>query len=462
MTLADVRSKTERIREFSALPFLLIATASAAGALFRSQPQAVTGGPLNAGDVAWMLTATGLVLLMTPGLSFFYGGMVRTKNVVSTMMQSFVAMAVISILWIVVGFSLAFGTSFHGVIGDPRTFFMFTRVGALTHPDLAPTIPLILFALFQLKFAIITPALITGSFAERVRFTSYLLFMCLFSLFIYAPLAHWTWHPDGFLHKLGVLDFAGGTVVHMSAGLAALAGAIVLGRRRTHEAGEAHTPANIPFVILGTGMLWFGWFGFNAGSTLAAVDAHVAGIAVNTLLASAAGGFSALLLVWSLLKKPDLGMVCNGYLGGLVAITASCAFVSPAAAVFIGVVAGLLVVESVIVLERRFRIDDPVGAVSVHGVCGVWGALALGLFADGSAGNGWNGVAGPVRGLIFGDPGQLAAQAIGVLTNAVVVFALAYGFFKLTDRLVGNRVPAEVEWTGLDPTEMGSEAYPPG
>src|SRR2546430_5499555 len=270
MTLAMVRRKTERIREYPAIPFMLVAMVSLAGAFFRAAPQAVTGGPLNTGDTAWMLTATGLVLLMTPGLSFFYGGMVRTKNVVSTMLQSFVAMGVISILWIVVGFSLAFGDSIHGVIGDPRTFFMFSRVGAQTHPDLAPTIPLILFALFQLKFAIITPALITGSFAERVRFTSYLLFMCLFSLFIYAPLAHWTWHPEGFLHKLGVLDFAGGTVVHMSAGLAALAGAMTLGRRQTHQAGESHTPANIPFVMLGTGMLWFGWFGFNAGSALSA------------------------------------------------------------------------------------------------------------------------------------------------------------------------------------------------
>src|SRR5437773_10227718 len=270
MTLATVRRNTERIREFSALPFLLVAAVSVVGALYQPAPQAVTGGPLNAGDTAWMLTATGLVLLMTPGLSFFYGGMVRMKNVVSTMLQSFVAMGVISILWIVVGFSLAFGDSIGGIIGDPRTFFMFTRVGALTHPDLAPTIPLVVFALFQLKFAIITPALITGSFAERVRFTSYLLFMCLFSIFVYSPLAHWTWHPDGFLHRMGVLDFAGGTVVHMSAGYAALAGAMVLGRRKTHLAGEAHTPANIPFVILGTGMLWFGWFGFNAGSALSA------------------------------------------------------------------------------------------------------------------------------------------------------------------------------------------------
>src|SRR5438876_8352346 len=254
MTLATVRRKTERIREFSALPFLLLAAASVAGGFFRTAPQAIVGGPINAGDVAWMLTATGLVLLMTPGLSFFYGGMVRTKNVVSTMLQSFLALAVISILSIVVGFSLAFGDSVHGLIGNPGTYLMFTRVGAATHPDLAPTIPLVVFALFQLKFAIITPALITGSFAERVRFTSYLLFMCLFSIFIYSPLAHWTWHPDGFLHKMGVLDFAGGTVVHMSAGFAALAGAMVLGRRRTHLAGEPHTPANVPFVILGTGM----------------------------------------------------------------------------------------------------------------------------------------------------------------------------------------------------------------
>src|SRR5437764_12939700 len=264
MTLATVRRKTERIREFSALPVLLIAAVSVAGSFVQPARPSRTGGPINAGDVAWMLTATGLVLLMTPGLSFFYGGMVRTKNVVSTMLQSFVAMAVISILWIVVGFSLAFGDSVHGLIGSPLTFFMFSRVGTATHPDLALTIPLVLFALFQLKFAIITPALITGSFAERVRFTSYLLFMCLFSVFIYSPLAHWTWHPDGFLHKLGVLDFAGGTVVHMSAGLAALAGALTLGRRKIHQASETHTPANIPFVILGTGMLWFGWFGFNA------------------------------------------------------------------------------------------------------------------------------------------------------------------------------------------------------
>jgi len=320
MTLAAVRRKTERIRKFSALPFLLIAAVSVGGALFRPAAQQVTGGPSNPGDVAWMLTATGLVLLMTPGLSFFYGGMVRAKNVVSTMLQSFVAMAVISILWIVVGFSLAFGYSVHGLIGNPATYFMFSGVGTGTHPALAPTIPLIVFALFQLKFAIITPALITGSFAERVRFTSYLLFMVLFSLFVYAPLAHWTWHPDGFLHKLGVLDFAGGTVVHMSAGLAALAGALTLGRRKIHLASETHAPANIPFVILGTGMLWFGWFGFNAGSALAASgQAAMAFATTNTASAAAA-------LAWIFFDgmrghKPSALGACVGAVVGLVAIT---------------------------------------------------------------------------------------------------------------------------------------------
>src|SRR5262245_16289425 len=231
-------------------PFALLILVSVLGVVYPTAKPEITGGPINSGDVAWMLTATALVLLMTPGLSFFYGGMVRTKNVISTMLQSFIALGVISILWIVVGFSLAFGESLggqgSGLIGNPLTYFMFSRVGSSTHPDLAPTIPLILFALFQLKFAIITPALITGSFAERVRFSSYLLFMVLFSLFIYSPLAHWTWHPQGFLHKLGVLDFTCGTVVHMSAGLAALVCVVRVRRRKTHEAGEAHTPANIP------------------------------------------------------------------------------------------------------------------------------------------------------------------------------------------------------------------------
>ena len=246
------------------LPFLILAMVCCLGVLSEPAPEQ-TADNYNAADIAWMLTASGLVLLMTPGLSFFYGGMVSKKNIISSMLQSFIALGVITLLYVVLGFSLCFGDSFYGLIGNPFQYFMFKQVGLATHPTLSPSIPFLLFALFQLKFAIITPALITGSFAERVKFNAYLLFICLFSIFIYAPLAHWTWHPDGFLKQWGVLDFAGGTVVHMSAGYAALAGAIFLGPRTNYNHHQQHDPANIPYVMLGTGMLWFGWFGFNAG-----------------------------------------------------------------------------------------------------------------------------------------------------------------------------------------------------
>jgi Amt family ammonium transporter len=446
MTLAMVRRKTERIREFSALPFLLIAVVSLLGAFYRTAPQAIVGGPINAGDVAWMLTATGLVLLMTPGLSFFYGGMVRTKNVVSTMLQSFVAMAVISILWIVVGFSLAFGESVHGLIGNPATFFMFTRVGAETHPALAPTIPLVVFALFQLKFAIITPALITGSFAERVRFTSYLLFMCLFSLFIYSPLAHWTWHPDGFLHKLGVLDFAGGTVVHMSAGFAALAGAIVLGRRKSHEASEPHTPANIPFVILGTGMLWFGWFGFNAGSALSASgQAAMAFATTNTASASAA-------LAWIFFdgmrgQKPSALGACVGAVVGLVAVTPAAGFVSIGASIFIGTSAS--VVSNLMVhWKSKSTVDDTLDVFPCHGVGGMVGMLLTGVFAKDV-------------GLMSGSPRTFLVHCGALIFVAVFTFAGSYLLYKLTDLIIPLRVSEEQEALGLDLSQHGEVMQEP-
>src|SRR5437762_4287573 len=440
MTLATVRRKTERIREFSALPFLLIAGVSLAGAFFRAAPQTVTGGPINAGDVAWMLTATGLVLLMTPGLSFFYGGMVRSKNVVSTMLQSFVTMAVISILWIVVGFSLAFGDSVHRVIGNPATYFMFTRVGTATHPDLAPTIPLILFALFQLKFAIITPALITGSFAERVRFTSYLLFMCLFSLCIYSPLAHWTWHPDGFLHKAGVLDFAGGTVVHMSAGLAALAGAMTLGRRKIHQASETHAPANVPFVILGTGMLWFGWFGFNAGSALAASgQAAMAFATTNTASASAA-------LAWIFFdrmrgQKPSALGACVGAVVGLVAVTPAAGYVTIGESIFIGSCAS--VVSNLMVhWKNASTLDDTLDVFPCHGVGGMVGMLMTGLFAK--------------------DVGLTSGHATTFLVHCgALIFVAAFSFggswilFRLTDLIIPLRVSEDQEAIGLDLSQHG-------
>src|SRR5450759_3074895 len=440
MTLADVRSKTDRIREYSAIPFLLVAAVSLAGAFFRPAPQAVTGGPINAGDTAWMLTATALVLLMTPGLSFFYGGMVRTKNVVSTMLHSFVAMGVISLLWILVGFSLAFGTSVHGVIGDPRTFFMFTRVGAFTHPDLAPTIPLILYALFQLKFAIITPALITGSFAERVRFSSYLLFMCLFSIFIYAPLAHWTWHPDGFLRQAGVLDFAGGTVVHMSAGFAALAGAIVLGRRGTHQAGESHPPANIPFVMLGTGLLWFGWFGFNAGSALAASgQAAMAFATTNTASAAAA-------LAWIFFdrmrgNKPSALGACVGAVVGLVAITPAAGYVTIGESIFIGTCAS--VVSNLMVhLKNASTLDDTLDVFPCHGVGGMVGMLMTGVFAKDV-------------GLTSGHAATFLVHCGALLFVAVFSFVGSYILYKITDVIIPLRVTSDQEEMGLDLSQHG-------
>jgi ammonium transporter, Amt family len=440
MTLEMVRSKTGRIRKFSSLPFMLVAAISLLGVFVRPAAQAVTGGPINTGDTAWMLTATALVLLMTPGLSFFYGGMVRTKNVVSTMLQSFVAMGVISILWIAFGFSLAFGTSFHGLIGNPATYFMFSGVGASTHPDLAPTIPLIVFALFQLKFAIITPALITGSFAERVRFSSYLLFMCLFSIFIYAPLAHWTWHPDGFLHKMGVLDFAGGTVVHMSAGFAALAGAMVLGRRTMHKNGESHVPANVPFVLLGTGMLWFGWFGFNAGSAGAAsAQAAMAFATTNTASASAA-------LAWIFFdqmrgNKPSALGACVGAVVGLVAITPAAGYVTVGEAIFIGTVAS--VVSNLMVhWKNASTLDDTLDVFPCHGVGGMVGMLMTGFFAK--------------------DVGLTSGHAYTFLVHCgALVFVAAFSFFgsyilyKVTDLIIPLRVSEEQEEIGLDLSQHG-------
>ena len=335
---------------------------------------------------------------------------------------------------------------------DPATLAMF--LFAAVFMDTAATIP-------------------TGALAERWRFSSFLVFAVFMSTVLYPLYGNWVW-GGGWLASLGRncglghghVDFAGSSVVHMTGGVTALAGAIVLGPRagkfRRDGTIAAMPGHNLPMTIIGTLILAFGWFGFNAGSTLSGSDPQIATIAVNTMLSSSAGAFTALLYVWYVSRTPDVGMVCNGLLGGLVAITAPCAFVSPAAAVLIGVLAGVLVAYAVTTLERRFRIDDPVGAIAVHGLCGLWGTLALGLFADGSYGAGWNGVPGPVRGLLFGDAGQLLAQTIGALTNLVFVFGTAYGFFRAVGRVIGNRVPSEVEWTGLDSSEMGSEAYPPG
>src|SRR6201991_3996991 len=293
----------------------------------------VANSKIDTGDTAWLLTSTALVLIMTPGLAFFYGGMENKKNVISTMLKSIVCMVIITVIWGIFGFSLAFGDSFHGVIGNPLTYFMMKGMLGNATWKAAPTIPLLLFAMYQLKFAIITPALITGAFAERIRFNSYIIFLCLFSIFIFSPLAHCTWHPDGILAKYGVLDFAGGTVVHMSAGWAALASAIYLKRR--NEAN--HAPARITYVMIGTGLLWFGWFGFNAGSAFGANQLAVTAFSTTNTAAAAAG------LSWMFFdvlrgKKPSAMGTCIGAVVGLVAITPAAGYVSVPHSLAIGII----------------------------------------------------------------------------------------------------------------------------
>jgi Amt family ammonium transporter len=433
------------MRRLAVVPFALLILISLAAAVIPQVAPEVTGGPINPGDVAWMLTATGLVLLMTPGLSFFYGGMVRTKNVISTMLQSFVAMGVISILWVVVGFSLAFGDSLGGIVGNPLSFVMFHRVNGATHPALSPTIPLVLFALFQLKFAIITPALVTGSFAERVRFSSYVLFIGLFSIFIYSPLAHMTWHPDGLLRQLGVLDFAGGTVVHMSAGWAALAGALVLGRRKIHKEKQAHEPANIPFVILGTGMLWFGWFGFNAGSALAANEqAAMAFATTNTASAAAA-------LAWMFFdgvrgRQPSAVGACIGAVVGLVAITPAAGFVTIGASIAIGTAASIIS-NMVVHWKSKSTLDDTLDVFPCHGVGGIVGMICTGIFAK-------------EVGLAFGQTHTFLVHMVALVGVSVFSLVGSYLLFKITDRIIPLRVTAEQEEIGLDLSQHGESMVP--
>lgn len=401
------------------------------------------GDAANTGDTAWMLTSAALVLLMTPGLSFFYGGMVGYKNVVSTMLQSVVALGVCSLVWLVCGFSLAFGDSFGGYLGDPRTFFMFDGVAEATHPKFSATIPLMVFALFQLKFAIITPALITGSFAERVRFSSYLLFMVLFSVVIYAPLAHWTWHPEGFLNKWGVKDFAGGTVVHMSAGFAALAGALFLGRRKSHVDNHAHTPANVPFVLLGTGMLWFGWFGFNAGSALGANGtAAMAFATTNTASASAMLGW--MFWDWMMGKKPSALGACIGAVVGLVAITPASGFVGIRESVIIGLVAS--VISNVAVhWKSKSSLDDTLDVFPCHGVGGMVGMIATGIFAKD-------------LGLYYGKTETFINHMIALVIVAAYTFIGSLILYKITDLIIPMRVSHEQEVEGLDLSQHGETA----
>ncbi|ABG60553.1 ammonium transporter [Cytophaga hutchinsonii] len=403
--------------------------------------ETITEG-LDSGDIAWLLTSAAFVLLMTPGLAFFYGGMVNPKNVISTMLQSFVAMGIISILWVVIGFSMAFGDSFGGFVGDPRTYFMFN--GVLEHAPFG-TIPFVLFAFFQLKFAVITPALFTGSFSERIRFTSYIIFMILFCLFIYTPIAHWTWHADGFLYKMGVLDFAGGTVVHMSAGCAALAGAIYLGKRKDKN---HPTAINVPYILLGTGLLWFGWFGFNAGSAAAANPLAASAFAATNVAAGAAG------IAWLFVeaargKKPSAMGFSIGAVVGLVAITPAAGFVTVSQALFIGSVASMISAAAIVLLAKTSIADDTLDVFPCHGVGGMTGMIMTGLFAS-TAVN----AAVAEQGLFIDGSTTLILKHLLALV-IVVAYSLigSYILLFITDKISPLRVTAEEEELGLDTTQ---------
>ncbi|WP_183566314.1 ammonium transporter [Mucilaginibacter sp. SP1R1] len=427
-------------------PFLIILIILSLTFIFPSVEFKNSGHPnFNTGDIAWMLMSTALVLIMTPGLAFFYGGMVNKKNVISTMLQSIVCMVIITVMWGIFGFSLAFGDSFHGFIGNPATYFMMKGMLGNATWKAAPTIPLLLFAMYQLKFAIITPALITGAFAERIRFNSYIIFLCLFSVFIFSPLAHCTWHPDGILAKLGVLDFAGGTVVHMSAGWAALASALYLKRR--NEAN--HAPARITYVMIGTGLLWFGWFGFNAGSAFGANALAVTALATSTT-ASAAGGITWIFFDMLRGRKPSAMGTCIGAVVGLVAITPAAGYVTVPHSLAIGIISAVI---SNLVVEWRTRtsIDDTLDVFPCHGVGGMVGMMLTGVFANQhvNAGNTTG------NGLFFGETHLFLVQLVALIGVSIFSFFGSLLLLKITDMISPLRVSAEDEILGLDISQHG-------
>lgn len=396
---------------------------------------------MNTGDTAWMLMASALVLVMTPGLAFFYGGLVRGRNVIDTMMFSFMAMAVVSVVWVLWGYSLAFGDG-NSFIGD------LSRVGlkGIGKDTMSGTIPTLLFVIFQMMFAVITPALITGAMVERAKFNTYLVFLVLWITFVYAPIAHWVWAPTGWLFKMGALDFAGGTVVHINAAIAALVAAIMLGKRRNPGA----EPSNVPYVMLGAGILWFGWFGFNGGSGLAANGQAVNAFLVTNTAAATAG------LAWGLISQLHHGRmsavgVVTGAVAGLVAITPASGYVGVMGALAIGAVTGVLCYVAVLVRPKT-KIDDALDVFAVHGMGGIWGALATGIFATAAI--------GPTSGLLEGNPGQMTIQAIGVLATLAWSGGMSFVILKVLAFVpgLGLRPSAKDEDQGMDVASHGERA----
>ena len=405
---------------------------------------------IDSGDTAWLLTSSALVLLMTaPGLALFYGGMVRRKNALGTIMQSFIILALISVQWVLWGYSLAFGPDKGGIIGGLEWLGL-RGVGLQPNPDYGATVPHQAFMVFQLMFAVITPALITGAFAERLRFSTFIVFTLAWATLVYDPLAHWVWGVGGWLRNLGALDFAGGTVVHISSGISALAAALVIGRRKGYG-HEPMPPHNLPLTVSGAALLWFGWFGFNAGSAISAgALATSAFVVTNTATAAAALGW--MFTEWASRGKPTVLGAASGAVAGLVAITPASGYVTPMAAIVIGAVAGFLCYNACI-LKAKLGYDDSLDVVGVHGVGGTWGALATGLFATKTI----NEAGGD--GLFYGNPGQLGVQVVAILASWVLAFVMTFIILKVLDALMGLRVSREEEEAGLDLTQHSETAY---
>lgn len=413
-------------------------------------PAAVPSPPkVDSGDTAWVLISSALVMLMTPGLALFYGGMVRRKNVLGTIMQSFIALGVVTILWVLYGYSLSFGPDKWHIIGGLEWAGL-KGVGLEPNPDYAATIPHQAFMIFQMMFAVITPALITGAFAERFKFKVYLLFLVLWATIVYFPLAHWVWGVGGWIRELGALDFAGGLVVHISSGVSALAAAIIVGKRRKHGV-EQMAPHNLTMTLLGAALLWFGWFGFNGGSAVASGSLATSAFVV-THIATAAAALSWMFAEWIHRNKPTALGAASGAVAGLVAITPASGFVGPMPALVIGLVAGVLCYMAVN-LKARLGYDDSLDAVGVHGVGGTWGAIATGLFASkliNSAGN---------NGLFYGNASLLLNQIISVGAAWIYSFVATLAILKVIDWTVGLRVSEEDEADGLDLSQHGESGY---
>lgn len=405
---------------------------------------------INSGDTAWVLISSALVLFMTPGLAFFYGGLVRKKNMLSVLMQCFMLMCIISVEWVLIGYSMSFGPDVKGWIGD-LSWVGLKGVGLEPYADYSTTIPHQAFMIFQAMFAIITPGLILGAFAERMKFSAFCLFSLLWAVLVYNPVCHWVWGVGGFLRLSGALDFAGGTVVHINAGIAALVSALVLGKRQGFPS-KMSPPHNLPFAVIGAGMLWFGWFGFNAGSALGAN-----GLAVNAFVttntAAATAGLVWALLDWIINGKPTMLGMITGAVGGLVAITPAAGFVNVMGAIAIGLGVAVICFCSVTYMKPKFGYDDTLDAFGVHGIGGIFGALATGLFATKSVN------AAGADGLFYGNPGQLLIQLKATVITIVYSGVVSLILFKVVDVLVGLRADKEEERLGLDLSEHSESAY---